>query len=67
MKMKFLLLINLLVSLCAAGIVVHEESDNYIENENLVRKVRVRVNQIVPRHQCRRALRNIEVKSWVIM
>lgn len=60
MKMKFLLLINLLVSLCATGLVFHEESDNDIENENLVQKVRVRVNQIVPRHQCRRALRNIE-------
>ena len=66
MKMKYLLLINLLVSLCAAGIAVREELNNNVKNENLVEIVRVRVNQIVPRHQCRRALRNIEVKSRLI-
>lgn len=60
MKMKFLLLINLLVSLCAAGVVVLEESNNDIENKNLVKNFNVKVNQILPRHQCRRALRNIE-------
>ena len=66
MKMKFLLLINLLVSLCAAGVVVLEESNNDIKNENLVKSFRVKVNQIVPRHQCRRALRNIEVNSRIM-
>ena len=56
--MEFLLLINLLVSLCTAGVVVREES-NYVVEEAKV--LNIKVNQILPRHQCRRALRNLEV------
>ena len=65
--MKFLLLINLLVSLCAAGVVVLEESNKDIETEKLGEIFNIKVNQILPRHQCRRALRNIEVKSRIIL
>ena len=60
--MKFLLLINLLVSLCAGRIVVLEESNNdNSETHKLGEIFNIKVNQILPRHQCRRALRNIEV------
>ena len=62
--MKFLLLIHL--SLSAAGIVLLEESHvndivNNHEHDIDENVVNVKVNQVLPRHQCRRALRNIQV------